>query len=86
MPCYEPPPPWEGTQRKNAEQAVRILCALVREDLASMPLDVVAWFLEHREVDLQIATTPYYGNLSPRDADEAKADIARARAVLEAAT
>jgi hypothetical protein len=80
VPCYNPPPPWEGKQKENAEQAVRLLCSMVGQNLATMPNEVLTWFLEHREIDLEIAT----GSCSPdvSGAEAAKNDIARVRAIL----
>lgn len=57
MPCYDPPPHWEGEAKENAEQAVRLLCGFVseriREGDSTLPPEFVFWFIKHREIDLQ---------------------------------
>jgi len=85
MPCYEPPPPWEGRQRKNAEQAVRLLCQKVGALLDSghmVERELLLWFAEHREIDRQISTTAYYGKPDAAEADRAVKDIERAKRLL----
>lgn len=86
MPCYDPPPPWEGAQRKNAEQATRLLCRVVgdrvRAEDPTLPREFVLWFAEHREIDRQIATTPYYGKPDAAEAARAVQDIERAKRLL----
>lgn len=87
MPCYEPPPPWEGAQQKNAEQAVRLLCKKIGALLDgphAIESELLTWYIEHREIDLQIATTPYYGKPDNSEADKAKRDIERAKKLLGA--
>ena len=88
MPCYEPPPPWDGVQKKNSEQAVRLLCQVVgdrvRAEDPTLSREFVMWFAEHREIDRQIATTPYYGNPDPAEAAMAVQDIEHARRLLGA--
>lgn len=57
MPCYEAPPEWSGDAQKSAENAVRILCAMISgaPNYTLVPRPVLAWYLAHRKVDLQIA-------------------------------
>lgn len=87
MPCYEPPPPWVGAQRENAEQAVQLLCSLVggrvRAGDVDLPKELVQWFAEHREIDRQIATTPYYGKPDAAEAARAAQDIEQAMRLLQ---
>lgn len=86
MPCYDPPPPWEGKQRKNAEQAVRLLCLVIGDSVRSadprLPREFLTWFIEHREIDRKIATTPYYGKPDPDEAAKAVQDIECAMRLL----
>lgn len=88
MPCYDPPPPWEGAQKTNAEQATRLLCRVVGDRVRAgdptLPREFVLWFAEHREIDRQIATTSYYGKPDPVEAAKAVQDIERARRLLGA--
>ena len=87
MPCYDPPPPWEGAQRANALQATQLLCAHIKEQLDNnngiAVIDFLQWFADHREIDRQIATTFYFGNPNPEEASKAKQDIARAKRLLK---
>ena len=85
MPCYEPSEPWEGTQQRNAEQAARLLCRHVSAtlDAGQMPeRDLLSWYIEHREIDRQIAMTPGYHKPNLADERRAEYDIARARRFL----
>lgn len=88
MPCYDPPPPWKGAQKKNAEQAVKLLCAEVKAQLnagkTAIPPTLLRWYMEHRQIDRQIATTPYYGKADPAEAAQAERDIAHAKQLLGA--
>lgn len=86
MPCYDPPPPWDETSKQNATQAVKLLCELTKNSLRNaQPIskDVLKWFLEHRRIDYQIATTEYFGNPNPVDAQDALDDIAKVRKLLD---
>ena len=59
MPCYDPPPPWEGRARESGEKAAALLCRLVRANLENrrpVPREVLLWFVEHRRIDLSVAT------------------------------
>lgn len=85
MPCYDPPPPWEEIQKKNAEQAVVILCRYVTEALNDELIiepEILTWYLAHREIDLTIATTPHYGKTDSVAAKEAKKDIERVKLLI----
>lgn len=58
MPCYDPPPHYAGREAENLREAARILCELVggrikRGEPLSMRL--LAWYAEHRLVDLDRA-------------------------------
>ncbi|RLB65909.1 MAG: hypothetical protein DRH08_07335 [Deltaproteobacteria bacterium] len=58
MPCYEPPPPWEGDAKRSSEEATRILCSQVKAQLSrgERPSDeLLEWFAGHREIDARIA-------------------------------
>ena len=86
MPCYDAPPPWEGEQKKNAEQAVGILCRHVTAALDAgliVPHEVLWWYLAHRQIDLVIATSSHYREQDPVAAEEAKRDIERTKLLLE---
>ena len=89
MPCYEHPPPWEGAQRKNAEQAVKLLCADVTTSISSgktaIDPDLLRWYIAHREIDVIMSEQPYHRTPMPEDAADAmraRSDIARARRLL----
>jgi len=79
MPCYTPPPPWQGEQRRNAEQASVILCEYCTKQLADdefMPQKLLKWFIQHREVDLWQAQDNGWGrSKSPEVIDKIKKDI-----------
>lgn len=84
MPCYDPPPPYEGRQRQNAEQASRLLCTIVRNQMArkeTIADSVIKWYIEHRRIDLEIAETGYWGRpIEPSEIADIKASIERASA------
>ena len=86
MPCYDPPPPWEGAQRANALQATQLLCTHIKKQLdcnnGIAVIDFLQWFADHREIDRLIATTPYFGNPNPEEASKAEQDIAHAKKLL----
>ena len=85
MPCYDPPPPWENAQKKNAEQAVRLLCSHTKAalDAGQVPArELLMWFAEHREIDRQIASTAWYGKTDPAEAERAAQDVHRAKRLL----
>jgi len=84
MPCYEPEAPWEKAQQTDCREAARILCTEVRRLLpeGNIPKEILVWFVGHRKIDLQIATTPYFGNPSEADAAQIKADIEQAEKLL----
>ena len=59
MPCYDPPPPWEGRRIKSAERAVALLCDEVGGRLLdgrTVPREQIEWYIGHREIDLEIHT------------------------------
>jgi len=60
MPCYDPPPSYEKAYRRNAEQAVQLLCGLitprVRNGDTTLSSDLLRWFIEHRRIDVEIET------------------------------
>jgi hypothetical protein len=85
MPCYDPPPPWQGAQKESAELAARLLCGIVRARLErgeTPERELLAWFAGHREIDRQIATTGYYGDPDAVEAAKALWDIERAKMLL----
>lgn len=87
MPCYDPPPPWEGKQRANAEEATKILCEFVRERLYSRPEEIPTkirkWFLEHRKIDVEIYSSTYYGGKNAKKEQEAaRKDVERMKYLL----
>lgn len=58
MPCYEPPPPYEGAARKSAEDAARLLCGFVSKEIKARrvpDIDLLLWWKEHRRIDAYIA-------------------------------
>lgn len=57
MPCYDPPPEWDGPARKNATDAAKILCAMVggAPNYRLVPRPVLVWYYEHRKIDLMRA-------------------------------
>ncbi|MEN9919932.1 MAG: hypothetical protein RL662_2368 [Bacteroidota bacterium] len=86
MPCYDPPPPWDQTSKDNANQAVKLLCELTKialRDNKPLSQDTLKWFLNHRRIDYQIATTQYYGNPNPVDALYALDDIAKVTKLIK---
>lgn len=85
MPCYDPPPPYEGNQRKNTEEAARILCDMVKQAIVVgivPPLEVLKWFIDHRQIDVESAT--YWRRTGEIEA--AKKDIERAQALIKEST
>jgi hypothetical protein len=85
MPCYDPPPPWAAAKNKNANDAVRLLCrevSMLIRSTAVVPKDMLIWFLEHREIDRQIATTDYYGSDDSAEAQRTESDIELVKQLL----
>lgn len=84
MPCYDPPMPWEGKQRKNAETAVRLMCKYMSEAIKNPDLDleqdILQCYIEHREIDLEIASSRFQS--FPEDPETIKASIALAKSRL----
>lgn len=85
MPCCDPPAPWEGRSRASAEVATRLLCESIGDLLRAQKVvssDLLLWFITHREIDLEQATTPYFGRVSLILAEAARSDIDKARNIL----
>lgn len=88
MPCYDPPPPWEGERRVSAEQAARLLCAIVAERLEQcepVSRELLAWWRDHRKIDAQIMAGGSYKQPHP-DADrmrKAMRDVDLAETLLK---
>ncbi len=83
MPCYDPPPAWEGSKRSNAEQAAKLLCGAIGMRLdAGQPVgkELLTWYLEHRHIDMQIASA----HDRQSEAAAARADVARVTKLLKA--
>lgn len=86
MPCYEPPPEWEGDARRSAEDAAKLLCvqvgsAIRRGEQVSIPL--MRWYVGHRYVDLRMIADPRMGL---RDTSALiRAEIQRVEQMIEAA-
>ena len=75
MPCYDPPPPFEGEERRNAEKAVKLLCSNVANKIdngETVEIPLLEWFLEHKQIDLKVATDGRYGRNKEKDAEDAK--------------
>jgi hypothetical protein len=89
MPCYDPPPPYEGNQRKNTEEAARLLCDMVKQGINAglvPPRDLLKWFIDHRQIDIE--SLKYYGreDRNKSEIEAAKKDIERAQALIKDAT
>ena len=85
MPCYDPPPPYEGNQRKNTEEAAWILYNMVKQVLVvgiAPPREVLKWFIDHRQIDVESAT--YWRRTGEIEAD--KKDIEGAQALIKEST
>lgn len=91
MPCYDAPPPWEGRKIKNAEQAVRLLCAQTGEAIANGKTpqrETLEWFLEHRKIDLEIALgsrivgAEEHNRIQADEAEKARHDIQKVSSML----
>lgn len=85
MPCYDPPPAWEGRQRENAHEAVRLLCdivAMLMRATAHVSEDLLKWYVTHREIDLEIAKDERSGRKPYAEIVEIEGDIAWASALL----
>jgi hypothetical protein len=58
MPCYEPEPYLSRERNEDAKKGARLLCHLISAQLQIIegpsPKQLLAWFLEHRKLDLQI--------------------------------
>lgn len=76
MPCYDPPPEWYGDAQRSAEQAVKILCAMVGNapNYTLVPSPVLRWYHAHRQIDLCVAQDPR-NSYTPEDIQAIKADI-----------
>jgi hypothetical protein len=89
MPCYDPPPPWEGKERESTEKAARLLCKLIGEWLNDqeaieqhLTIELLKWYIDHRKIDLEMVTTPSYG-LNPKKSVEIRKSISLAVEILE---
>jgi len=63
MPCYDPPPPYQGEQRKNAEEAVKLLCDLVTQKVSKsepVSVELLTWWKDHRAIDAKAASYKDY--------------------------
>lgn len=72
MPCYNPPPPYEDKQKRNAEQAVRILCGMCR-NASPVTETLLAWYIDHLKIDIEQAK--YWKK--PEDLAIAEAELRR---------
>lgn len=62
-----------------------MLCGVVTSMLdtgCEISRDLLTWYVEHREIDFEIATVPYYSKPDPAAAAKAMEDAARAKARL----
>jgi len=86
MPCYDPPPAWEGDARKSAEEAAKLLCGMTRAMLDAgevPPQPVLRWYIDHRKVDLRQLREPHYRAPGTRaEIDEVLRDIRRVEQLL----
>jgi hypothetical protein len=84
MPCYDPPPPFEGDAKKNAEQACRILCdmcgELMRREIP-LPLNLASWFYNHRVIDLR--EMEFWHRNDPVRRSEIIADLEKLKPMLK---
>jgi hypothetical protein len=86
MPCYDPPPPYEGAERKSAQQAVKLLCALVTTHIDhGIPAnaELLNWYIAHRKIDIEMAR---YCQKGDGEIYAAKKDIERAKRLLQEPT
>jgi hypothetical protein len=84
MPCYEAPPEWVGDAKKNAEEAVRILCAQIGKAVEAGIIPkrhLMEWLVEHRKIDLRMAIDSYFPK-SEVEREAIRRDIARLEAIL----
>lgn len=76
MPCYEAPPPYSQKANQSANEAVKILCAAIKElifEARIVPNErTLLWYMSHREIDVEIAKDPRYSSR-----DEKVEDILR---------
>ena len=94
MPCYSPPPPFAGEERRSAEQAARLLCEMVADTFrkgGTVSRDLLEWWVTHRRIDAKIAKCEG-GDCRPgsdgylrhlREASEADADVEMAQRLLD---
>ena len=86
MPCYDPPPPFEGEARESAEHSSRLLCGLIATKIANrhhVDKELLEWWVTHREIDAKVAVDNHYGRNNQQDADAALRDVAIAKKMLD---
>lgn len=87
MPCYDPPPVWEGDVAKDGKQAAQLLCAMVKgaPSYLMVPAPILAWYARHLRVDLMVADDPRMSVVqTERDAIVAEIEaVAKALAVVQ---
>jgi len=70
MPCYDPPPPYQDEEKENAEKAVSLLCGEIAHKIDNkepITRSSLLWFLEHKKIDLKIATNSSSFNIYTKD-------------------
>lgn len=86
MPCYCPPPPYEGEEKSSANEAARLLCEMITamKD-ANQPISrkLLKWWRDHRAIDLKMLRDPYYGKPSRPKEKKALQDISWADEQLQ---
>lgn len=73
MPCYEAPPPYSQKADQSANEAVKILCGVLK-DITSKTRIVpnertLLWYISHREIDVEIAKDPRNSGRGEKVAD-----------------
>lgn len=79
MPCHTPPPNYEGEAQRNAEEAVKILCEMLKPRVKAMYntiyKNLLLWFIEHRRIDIEINKYYHYKDGAKQEIVEATEDI-----------
>ena len=87
MPCYDPPPSYEGKARRNAENAAKILCGMVSamiKENQPVERDLLVWWRNHREIDLEVVLDPRNQLEYDRETEkQCRRDILRANTMLK---